>query len=82
MLTFFLFIIPILGTIFCSFFYVKFVDKNATTSYIPRLVRWVLNIMCFIPIIGWVTFCVWVYIFSSKETKFLENKITDFFIKN
>lgn len=82
MLSFVLYILPILGTMFCSFFYFKFIDKDNTISYVPRLARWLLNIICFIPVAGWLTFGVWIYIFSSKETKFIQNKITDFFINN
>lgn len=82
MLTFILYILPILGTLFCSLFYVKFIDKNKTKLFIPRLARWVMNFCCFIPALGWLTFGIWIYIYSSNETKFVQNKITDFFINN
>lgn len=82
MLTFCLYILPILGTLFCSFFYIRFVDRETTRTYIPRLARWIMNICCFIPIVGWLTFGIWLYVFSNDKTEFKKNKITDFFINN
>lgn len=82
MLTFILYILPILGTLFCSFFYVKFIDRERSLSYIPRIVRWIFNICCFVPGVGWVIFAIWIYEFFNDETKFKQNKITDFFINN
>lgn len=82
MLTFFLYLLPLFGTVFCHVFYRKYIDRDKTTNFIPRLVRIVLSMFCFVPVIGWLTFGIWIYVFCDKGTKFIPNKLTNYFINN
>lgn len=82
MLTFFLYILPVSIVLFCQIFYIKHVDKDKTSVFIPRLARIILLLFSFIPIIGWLCAGIWIYIFCSYETKFKPNKLTNFFIEN
>lgn len=81
MLTFILFVLPLIGTIFCHIFYAKYVIKDKS-KLVPRLLRITMSVLSFIPVIGWITFGVWIHIFNDSKTKFKPNKLTDFFINN
>lgn len=81
MLTFILFVLPLIGTIFCHIFYAKYIIKDKSTL-VPRLLRITMSVLSFIPVIGWITFGAWIYIFNDSNTKFKPNKLTDFFINN
>lgn len=82
MLTVIFYILPMIGTIFCSFFYVKNVDKKNSEIFIPRLIRISSIILCFIPAFGVFTFIAWIVIFMYDGTTFKENKLTNFFMNN
>ena len=82
MLTFIFYILPIIGTIFCSLFYAKNIDKESSVMFIPRLVRIFSIMLCFIPAFGIVTFIAWIVILVCDDTILKENKLTNFFMNN
>lgn len=82
MLTFIFYILPIIGTIFCSLFYAKNIDRDSSCLFIPRLIRIFFIILCFIPAFGIVTFIAWIVILVCDDTTLKENKLTNFFMNN
>ena len=81
-MTFFGYILPIILTILLISFYAKYIDKDKTITFIPRLFRWLSLLLVFIPVLGIVVFGIWIFVCFSHETSFKQNKITDFFINN
>lgn len=82
MLTLFIYILPILAVVFCHIFYTKYIDRDNSSFFVPRLGRIVILLFSFIPIVSWICAGIWIYVFFSCDTEFKSNKITDFFINN
>lgn len=81
-LTFFLYLLPIIGTIFCQTLYWKSINKEKSSFFISRLIRILLLVVSFIPVFGLVVFCFWCWVLTNEDTVLNKNKITDFFINN
>lgn len=81
-MTFFLYILPIILTFVLSLFYSKNVDRDESRAFVPRIVRWLAMLLSFIPVIGIFIFIGAFYICITSDTKFKQNKLTDFFINN
>lgn len=81
-MTFVFYILPIILTFLLSLFYSKSVDRDKSYTFVPRIVRWLAMLLSFIPVIGIFIFIGAIYICIASDTKFKQNKLTDFFINN
>ena len=81
-MTFIFYILPIILTFVLSIFYSKSVDKDASYTFVPRIVRWLAMLFSFMPVMGIFILIGAIYICITSDTKFKQNKLTDFFINN
>lgn len=81
-MTFVFYILPIILTFLLSLFYSKNVDKDASRAFVPRIVRWLAMLLTFIPVLGIFISIGAICICITSDTKFKQNKLTDFFINN